>query len=106
MEVEFDDCSAAVPDSGEVGGGDKPARPQPKVAPGRHKSSAAGVKGSRWCKGCHLSKKFESFAVNQAFCHDCKNKLDIIAKQARNQGKSEWFSQAKDDPTDCKRMLD
>ncbi|MCP4243678.1 MAG: hypothetical protein GY772_24250 [bacterium] len=43
--------------------------------------------------------------MNQAFCMDCKRHLDVLAKQARNQQRQEWFGEVRNDPGKCQQLL-
>lgn len=80
---------------------------------GRHKggggpaaAAASNKKHKRFCRGCHETMELDRFALNQSVCFDCKASLDVIAKMARAQGKSDWFAEQRSDDNKCKRMLD
>ena len=69
----------------------------------RHRPSAG--KHKRTCKSCGKTLDASAFAVNQSNCDRCKKGLDVIAKKARSQGKTQWLSNQKACPNKLQAML-
>ena len=81
----------------------KTASAKQKGRENRHRPSNG--KHKRTCKSCGKTLDASAFAVNQSNCERCKKGLDVIAKKARSQGKTQWLSNQKACPKKLQSML-
>ncbi len=63
--------------------------------------------GKKRCRGCGklLDEDETNFPSNSVFCWPDKRALDVIAKQARAQSKTAWFSRVRADDVLVRRLL-
>ena len=70
---------------------------------GKAAQTVAGVRKAnkthtRKCKCCNLYFKPESMGAKSPYCLRDKNKIDNVARLAKQQNKSEWFKEIRADP--------
>ena len=44
--------------------------------------------------------------MNQTVCAPCKAALDVISRQAKAQGESQWFARVREEPAKLKALVD
>jgi len=60
----------------------------------------------RRCRLCQKWQLEENFPINSAYCRECKQAVDNLAKQATRQSQEEWWKKIRNDEPELRKLVD
>lgn len=81
------------------------------TTPGRGSEAASGRKppkkteAKRRCRLCQKWLPEDTFPINSAYCRECKQAVDNLAKQALRQSEGEWWKKIRNEEPELRKLV-
>ena len=81
------------------------------TTPGTGSEAASGKKSNtkteakRRCRLCQKWVPEDTFPINSAYCRECKQAVDNLAKQALRQSEGEWWKKIRNEEPELRKLV-